>query len=154
MIQVRNATLADLEFIVDGNARLALETEERILDRTLLVPGVRSVFDDPGKGRYFIAEEDGRPLGQLMYTTEWSDWRNGDFWWIQSVYVVPDARRRGVFSRLFRHLESLARSTPRVCGIRLYVEAHNESARAIYRHLGLVDSGYQVMERDYRKTAG
>lgn len=152
MPRIRDATLADLDFIVDSNARLAEETEKRALDRAHLVPGVRALLGDPGKGRYFIAEQAGRPLGQLMYTTEWSDWRNGDFWWIQSVYVHPEARRHGIFSLLFRHLERLARSSADVCGIRLYVEGHNESARATYRRLGLVDSGYQVMETDFRKA--
>jgi GNAT superfamily N-acetyltransferase len=137
---------------VDCNARIAEETEQRALDQTLLVPGVRRLLGDPGKGRYFIAEEAGRPLGQLMYTTEWSDWRNGDFWWIQSVYVRPEARRKGVFSLLFRHLENLARSAPDVCGIRLYMEAHNVTARSTYRRLGLADSGYQVLELDFRRA--
>jgi GNAT superfamily N-acetyltransferase len=150
---VRDATLADLDFIVDSNARIAEETEHRTLDRSYLVPGVRAVLTDPGKGRYFIAEETGRPVGQLMYTTEWSDWRNGAFWWIQSVYVRQEARRRGVFSLLYRHLEGLARSSPGVCGIRLYMEGHNATARATYLKLGLVDSGYQVLEVDFRKSA-
>jgi GNAT superfamily N-acetyltransferase len=114
---------------------------------------VRALLTDPGKGRYFIAEDAGRPVGQLMYTTEWSDWRNGDFWWIQSVYVRQEARRRGVFSLLYRHLERLARSSPGVCGIRLYMEAHNVTARATYLKLGLVDSGYQVLEIDFRRAA-
>ncbi|HZF15697.1 MAG TPA: GNAT family N-acetyltransferase [Steroidobacteraceae bacterium] len=153
MPEVRAATLGDLEFIVDSNARIAAETEQRELDRRFLVPGVRALLEDPAKGRYFIAEESGQPLGQLMYTTEWSDWRNGDFWWIQSVYVRQDARRRGIFSLLFRHLEGLARATPRVCGIRLYMEAHNRSAQATYTRLGMVDSGYQVLEVDFRKPA-
>jgi GNAT superfamily N-acetyltransferase len=151
MPQVRDATLADLDFIVDSNARIAEETEHRTLDRTLLVPGVRTLLTDRSKGRYFIAEEAGRPVGQLMYTTEWSDWRNGDFWWIQSVYVRPEARRRGVFSLLYRHLERLARSSPDVCGIRLYMEAQNRTAHATYLKLGLVDSGYHVLEVDFRK---
>ena len=151
---VRAAALSDLEFVVDSNARIADETEGRVLDRALLVPGVRALLSDPAKGRYFIAEESGRPLGQLMYTTEWSDWRNGDFWWIQSVYVRVEARRQGVFSLLFRHLEKLARSTAGVCGIRLYVDAHNGTALATYTRLGMVDSGYRVLEADFRRPAG
>jgi len=150
---VRAAALSDLEFIVDSNARIAEETERRVLDRALLVPGVRALLSDPGKGRYFIAEESGRPLGQLMYTTEWSDWRNGDFWWIQSVYVRTEARRRGVFSLLYRHLDSLARATAGVCGIRLYMESHNKAALAAYTRLGMLDSGYQVLEVDFRSPA-
>ncbi len=153
MPQVRAATAGDLDFIVDSNARIAAETEQRELDRRLLVPGVAAVLADAGKGRYFIAEEAGRPLGQLMYTTEWSDWRNGDFWWIQSVYVREDARRRGVFSLLYRHLENLARTTPDVCGIRLYMEAHNRAAHTAYTRLGMLDSDYQVLEVDFRRPA-
>jgi GNAT superfamily N-acetyltransferase len=151
MPRVRTAALSDLEFIVDCNARIAEETEQRVLDRALLVPGVRALLDDPAKGRYFIAEESGRALGQLMYTTEWSDWRNGAFWWIQSVYVLAEARRRGVFSFLYRHLEGLARATAGVCGIRLYMEMHNQTALATYAHLGLRDSGYQVLEVVFRR---
>lgn len=150
---VRAAVLSDLEFIVDSNSRIAEETEQRMLDRALLVPGVRALLDDPGKGRYFIAEESGRPLGQVMYTTEWSDWRNGEFWWIQSVYVRVEARRQGVFSLLFRHLERLARATAGVCGIRLYMETHNATALATYTRLGLIHSGYQVLEVDFLRPA-
>jgi GNAT superfamily N-acetyltransferase len=107
------------------------------------------VLDDPAHGRYFVAEAGGRPVGQLMITYEWSDWRNGRFWWIQSVYVLPDARRGGVFRALFRHLEDMARDDPGVCGIRLYVERDNLRAQATYRHCGLADAGYAVMEVDY-----
>lgn len=152
MPQVRGATLSDLDFIVDSNARIAEETEHRVLDRGLLVPGVRAVLEDPGKGRYFIAEEVGRALGQLMYTTEWSDWRNGDFWWIQSVYVRAEARRSGVFTLLYRHLERLARARRDVCGIRLYMELTNETALATYTRLGMMDSGYRVLEVDFRRA--
>jgi len=148
---VRAAALSDLDFIVDSNARIAEETEQRVLDRALLVPGVCALLSDPGKGRYFIAVESGQPLGQLMYTTEWSDWRNGDFWWIQSVYVRAEARRRGIFSLLYRHLEKLARATAGVCGIRLYMESHNNAALATYTRLGMLDSGYQVLEMDFRR---
>lgn len=151
MPTVRAATLADLDFIVDSNARIAEETEHRQLDRSLLVPGVRALLEDPAKGRYFIAEEGGEPLGQIMYTKEWSDWRNGEFWWIQSVYVRKDARRSGVFSLLYRHLEGLSRANTGVCGIRLYMELHNETALATYTKLGFTDSGYRILEVDFRK---
>ena len=153
MALIRYASLDDLDFIVDCNLRIAAETEQRELDRALVVAGVSALLNDARKGQYFIAEESGRPLGQLMYTTEWSDWRNGNFWWIQSVYVLPEARRRGLFSLLYYHLQGLARAAPDVCGIRLYMEAHNESALATYRTLGFVDSGYQVFEVDFRRSA-
>src|SRR3981081_3276864 len=102
-IDVRPATPEDAEFLVNGNARMALETEERVLDFEVLRAGVRAVFDDPARGFYLIAEIDGQPAGQMMITYEWSDWRNGAFWWIQSVYTLPESRGRGVFKALYSH---------------------------------------------------
>ena len=128
---------------------MALEAEHKRLDPATVARGVRAVLDDPAHGRYFVAERDGGPVGQLMITYEWSDWRNGRFWWIQSVYVLPQARRGGVFRALFRHLEELAKADPGVCGIRLYVERENARAQATYRHCGLEDAGYVLMEVDY-----
>jgi len=146
---VRAARSDDQGFLAAGNVAMALESEHKQLDPATVAGGVRAVLDDPSLGRYFIAERDGRPVGQLMITYEWSDWRNGCFWWIQSVYVVPDARRSGVFRSLFRHVEQLAGSDAGVCGIRLYVERENLRAQATYRHCGLADAGYLVMETDY-----
>jgi GNAT superfamily N-acetyltransferase len=128
---------------------MALEAEHKRLDPTTVAGGVRAVLEDPAKGRYFVAERAGRPVGQLMITCEWSDWRNGCFWWIQSVYVLPAARRAGVFRALFGNLEQAAQSDGGVCGIRLYVERDNERARETYRRCGLGDVGYVVMEVDY-----
>jgi GNAT superfamily N-acetyltransferase len=148
---VRPARPTDLEFIVDGNARMALETEDRELDRDLLEEGVAAVLADPSKGRYFVADDGDGPVGQLMLTYEWSDWRCGWFWWIQSVYVVPEARNRGVFSLLYGHARDAARREADVCGLRLYVERENERAQAIYRHLGMRDAHYRVMEVDFTR---
>jgi GNAT superfamily N-acetyltransferase len=148
-ITVRAAVAADFEFLAHGNAAMALETEHKRLDPAVVDAGVRAALADPAKGRYFIAEHDGQRVGQLMFTYEWSDWRNGMFWWIQSVYVLPTARRSGVFRALFRHVEQLARSDAGVCGIRLYVERENVRAQATYSHCGLEDGGYVVMEADY-----
>src|ERR1700681_4568479 len=131
-IIVRPATIDDAEFIAKGNAQMALETEGRTLDPTILRAGVRAVFNDPARGFYLIAQIDGQPAGQMMITYEWSDWRNGVFWWIQSVYTVPELRGRGVFKSLYSHVESLARESGGVCGLRLYVEAHNQRAQAAY----------------------
>lgn len=131
---------------------MALETEHKRLDPEVVDAGVRAALGDASKGRYFIAERAGERVGQLMFTYEWSDWRNGMFWWIQSVYVVPQARRDGVFRALFRHVEQLAEGDSGVCGIRLYVERENERAQATYRHCGLQDAGYVVMEVDYTHT--
>jgi len=150
---IRPATTDDAEFLAAGNAAMALETEHKRLDREIVGAGVRAALADPAKGRYFVAERDGRPVGQLMLTYEWSDWRNGMFWWIQSVYVLPEARRSGVFRALFRHVEQLAGRDPGVCGIRLYVERENSRAQATYRHCGLHDAEYVVMEVDFTAAA-
>jgi GNAT superfamily N-acetyltransferase len=151
-IVVRAGTSADLDFIVDCNARLARETEDKQLDPAKLRPGVESLLAEPAKGRYFIAERDRQPVGQLMFTTEWSDWRNGFFWWIQSVYVLPGARRGGVFSALFRHLERLARADAQVCGMLLYVDRANEAAHHTYRRLGLDATHYALMEVEFHRS--
>jgi GNAT superfamily N-acetyltransferase len=149
VIDIRDARLDDAAFLAAGNLAMALEAEHKHLDPATVAAGVRAVFADPARGRYFVAERDGTPVGQLMITGEWSDWRNGQFWWIQSVYVLPEARRTGVFKALFGHVERLARSDGGVCGIRLYVERDNTRAQATYRHCGLEDGGYLVMETDY-----
>lgn len=149
-MKIRDATQADLEFIIAANAALAAESEDQALDPALLYPGVQAVLDDPALGRYYLAEIDGRPVGQLMTTFEWSDWRNGVFLWIQSVYVMPAHRGAGVFRALYRHLAGLASQDGRICGIRLYVARHNVRAREVYTLLGMHVSNYQVMETVYR----
>jgi len=146
---IRKARLADVDVIARNNAALALETEHRTLDPAIVRAGVEAALADPTKGRYFVAEAVGRVVGQIMHTYEWSDWRNGCFWWVQSVYVAPEARGHGVFRSLFDHLASLARNQAGVCGIRLYVERDNARAQNTYRQCGLVDAGYFVMEDDY-----
>ena len=142
---------ADINAIAAGNAHMALETEELTLDKETVVAGVRAVFDDPKRARYWVAEVDGAVVGQLMLTWEWSDWRNGSMWWIQSVYVHPDYRRRGVFSALYRHLERLARADSDCCGIRLYVESDNGRAQSTYKSLGMTTTGYRIMETDFTR---
>jgi GNAT superfamily N-acetyltransferase len=149
-MHIRDATQADLPFIVAANAALASETEGQTLDGALLGPGVRAVLADPRLGRYYIADMDGLPVGQLMTTYEWSDWRNGLFLWIQSVYVQPAHRSGGVFRALFAHLEALARRDSRICGIRLYVDRGNEPAQGVYARLGMHRSNYGIMETVYR----
>lgn len=152
-ITIRDATSDDAAIIADFNTRMAMETENRPLPPELIDAGVVAVLDDPTKGRYWVAEIDGQVVGQLLVTFEWSDWRNGVFWWIQSVYVHVDHRRAGVFSALYRHVESLARKAQDVCGLRLYVEQHNRRARDTYHALGMTAPGYLVMEVDFRRTA-
>ena len=145
-ISIRDATPADAETIAEYNSCLSEETEDGPLDRNLIVPGVEAVLADCTKGRYWLAESDGRPVGQIMVTYEWSDWRNGMLWWIQSVYVHADFRRQGVFATLYGHVESLARQAGNVAGIRLYVEKDNERAQETYRNMGMTMTGYKVMQ--------
>ncbi len=154
-LAIRDATPADQEFLAHGNEAMALETEHRTLDPEVVRRGVATALADAVHGRYFVAEDarDG-PVGQMMVTYEWSDWRNGQFWWIQSVYVPRDFRRRGVFRALYDHVDALARSTPGVCGLRLYVEADNVAAQRTYERCGMVDAGYRVMEVDYSRAPG
>jgi GNAT superfamily N-acetyltransferase len=148
-IKVRLATAADAEFLVRGNAAMALETEHLSLNLDRLRDGVHALFEQPGRGVYYIAEFDAQRAGQMMITYEWSDWRNGLFWWIQSVYVEPRSRSRGVFKVIYRHVEDLARKTPGVCGLRLYVENSNSRAQEIYERLGMQCTAYQMFEVDF-----
>lgn len=151
-IAIREATQADWPTIVDFNRRLAAETESLVLDEQTLVAGVQAALVDPAKARYFVAcELDGRIVGQLMHTYEWSDWRNGTIWWLQSVYVLPDFRGQGVFRKLLDFVVERGQAEPTVVGLRLYVENHNEQALAIYRRLGMADAGYRVLERCWRR---
>ncbi len=151
-ITIRPATPEDTEFLVEGNAAMALETEARALEPHILRAGVRALFDDPARGFYLIAERAGRPAGQMMITYEWSDWRNAQFWWIQSVYTLPESRGRGVFTALYAYVDALARQRPNVCGLRLYVAAHNHRAQAIYHRCGMHEAVYRMYETDYSTT--
>jgi ribosomal protein S18 acetylase RimI-like enzyme len=146
-VVIRRATLADIPVLVEYNCRLAHESEGLTLDREAVTAGVRNGLADPAKAAYFVAEEDGAILGQTMFTTEWSDWRNGWVWWIQSVYVRPEARRRGVYRALYEHVHELARRDPAVIGLRLYVEQENHAAQQTYRRLGMQQTSYLVFER-------
>lgn len=145
-VKIRDATLIDQPLIVDFNSRLADETEGKTLNQSLLAPGVTAILADCSKGRYWIALVDGEPAGQIMVTYEWSDWRNGMLWWIQSVYIPAEFRRKGIFSALYAHVESLVKEDPNACGIRLYVEKGNQRAQDTYRNLGFSEPGYLVME--------
>lgn len=141
--------MSDAPFIVNGNLRLALETEQRRLDPATVTAGVQALLNDATRGIYFVAEVDGQLAGQLLITHEWSDWRNGDFWWIQSVYVVEPFRSRGVFRALFEHVHALAKARKEVCGLRLYVEASNSRAQGAYGRLGLNKTDYEMFETDF-----
>ena len=146
MINTRQANADDLAAIVEFNARMAGETEGLTLDPVTLTEGVRAALADESKAIYLVAEADGRPIGTLMITSEWSDWRNGPIWWLQSVYVPPEWRRRGVFRALYRHAHQLARSRG-AKGLRLYVECDNMLAQTTYEQVGMARSHYMMFER-------
>lgn len=145
---VRAARVDDIAFLVSGNAAMALETEHRQLDRATLERGIAAVFEQPARGFYLIAERAGEPVGCLLVTHEWSDWRNGEWWWLQSVYVAPAARRSGVFRALHAEVHKRARADPSVIGLRLYVEKDNRPAQATYAALGLHETHYRLLEKE------
>src|SRR5262245_4555186 len=145
-LTIRRAEPADQGLVAEFNRQLAWETEHRRLDPTTLDRGVARVLADPARGFYLVAESDGEIVGQLMATFEWSDWRDGWFWWLQSVYVRHDHRRAGVFRALFADLVKRARAAGDVIGMRLYVERDNVRAQATYEQLGLKEAGYLVRE--------
>ena len=142
----RAATHDDLEHIVDFQIAMAQETEQIELDRAVCTRGVRAVLGDATLGRYYVGEIDGSVVASTLITYEWSDWRNGVVWWIQSVYVRPAARRQGVYAGLYRHLQSLAKGNQNVRGIRLYVDRRNGAAQEVYARLGMNGEHYQVFE--------
>ncbi len=134
--------------IAEFNLRLAQESEQLWLDPAGVAAGVAELLQDPAKGIYYVAEVNGAVAGQLMITYEWSDWRNGNLWWIQSVYVKEAFRRQGVFRALFEYLENLARAHKEVRGLRLYMHADNFGARQSYESLGMKRTKYEVFEMD------
>jgi ribosomal protein S18 acetylase RimI-like enzyme len=148
-VRIRPAEISDGPVIARFNAAMARETEHLELDHERLSSGVEAVLLDASKGFYLVAEHDGSPAGQMMITYEWSDWRNGVFWWIQSVYVAPAWRRQGVFRGLYRHALDQARAQGSVCGLRLYVESANEGARRTYEELGMTKTVYDMFEVDF-----
>lgn len=149
-INIRPARPEDLDTLVDFNAAMALETEQLALDRSRLREGVAQLLGDRAKGQYRMAEREGVVVGALMLTREWSDWRCGDWWWIQSVYVRPEARRGGVFRALYESVEREARARTDVCGLRLYVERENARAQATYSALGMEETHYRLFEASTR----
>ena len=145
-VRVRPAQPGDADAIAAFNAAMAFETEGKRLRPDVLGAGVRRMLGEPALGFYLTAEAGGEVVACLMVTTEWSDWRNGRFWWIQSVYVQPAWRRRGVFRLLYAAVRERALREPDVCGLRLYVEHENAAAQATYRSLGMQKTDYFVFE--------
>jgi ribosomal protein S18 acetylase RimI-like enzyme len=144
-IVIRMAEESDLHALVKFNQCMAQETEQKKLDQNVLTKGVAALIADKNRGFYLVAQLDNQLLGSLMVTTEWSDWRNGTFWWIQSVYIMPDFRRQGIYANLYQQVKSLARSQD-VCGFRLYVEKDNMVAQKTYESLGMSASHYLMYE--------
>ena len=143
---IRNAKQKDIETIAKYNIKMALETENKYLDKKIITAGVSSIINDSSKGIYWVMEMDKIIIGQLMVTYEWSDWRNGMMWWIQSVYVPKEHRRQGVYSKMYNNLLELAQLDSECCGIRLYVEKENKKAQKTYKKLGMKNAGYEIME--------
>lgn len=148
-VSIRRAAPTDAAVITQFNCAMALETEGKVLDRKTVAAGVRAVLSDSTKGRYVMAELEGEVVGQTMLTFEWSDWRHGCFWWIQSVYVARQARRCGVFRTLYKHIHNEAKADPTVCGLRLYVHRSNTRAQAAYENLGMAVAPYVLCEEDW-----
>lgn len=148
-VSIRRAKVSDAPVIANFNFAIAKETEHLELDRKRLFRGVKALLVDRSKGFYIVAVVDGRVVGQLMITYEWSDWRNANFWWIQSVYVAAEFRGAGVFTALYRHIEKEARKHTSVCGLRLYVEHANTRAQKTYERLGMRKAEYGMYEIDF-----
>jgi len=145
-LHIRRATRRDAQDLIAFNRAMALETEGKDLWPHVIGAGVRNLLRRPDSGFYSVAELGGEVIGALMVTKEWSDWRNGDFWWIQSVYVRPEHRRRGVYRRMYAHLRRLAAASRAVVGFRLYVERNNRRAQTTYRASGMERTHYLVYE--------
>ncbi|WP_069999633.1 GNAT family N-acetyltransferase [Cellulosilyticum sp. I15G10I2] len=151
-MKIRKATLDDFEIIAEYNYRLAKETEDKELDRECLIGGVKALLEDESKGVYHVCEVEGTVVGQIMYTYEWSDWRNGFFLWIQSVYVDANYRKQGVFKALYDYIKKMCDTNEQVIGLRLYVEKENQIAQKTYQNLGMDECGYLMYEYEKRKS--
>ncbi len=145
-INVRLANKSDIDFIVQFQLAMALETENLLLNSEILEKGVRAVFDDNTKGQYFVATIEEVVIASLLITYEWSDWRNSTVIWLQSVFVKPEYRKNGVFKLLYSHIYSLMQSNVKYSGIRLYVDKTNNNAMKVYQNVGMNGEHYQVFE--------
>ena len=148
MNNVRKATIKDIQSIARFNQAMSLETESKSLSSDLIISGVTYLVEHPEAGFYLVAETQGQLSGCLGITFEWSDWRNGLFWWIQSVFVEPDFRRQSVFTSMYEHVTDLAKQD-NACGLRLYVEKENTQAQATYKKLDMIETHYRLMEIEF-----
>lgn len=145
-IKIRPGLLFDIPVIADYQIKMALETESMKLDPPTVELGVSAVFDDPSKGKYWLAESNGQVVGCLLTVPEWSDWRNGTVLWIHSVYVHPDFRKQGVYRLLYSHLKEMVSSSKELRGLRLYVDKTNTQAQKVYEVLGMSGEHYHLYE--------
>ena len=145
-IQIRPGKERDCETLARFNVAMAHETEGKKLRHDVVASGVRQMLRHPERGFYIVAEADSSLIGSLMVTAEWSDWRNGFFWWIQSVYIDPGHRRKGIFRSLYGHVKTMAEERDDICGFRLYVEQENRAAQATYASLGMQETSYRMYE--------
>jgi ribosomal protein S18 acetylase RimI-like enzyme len=145
-ISIRPGLLFDIETIADFQIRMAFETETLKLDHATVIKGVSAVFDDPTKGKYWIAESDGHVVGCLLTIPEWSDWRNGTVLWIHSVYVLEKFRQLGIFKKLYLHLKAMVEESSDLRGLRLYVDKSNLKAQRVYESLGMSGEHYHLFE--------
>lgn len=152
IITVRKANSNEARDIAEFNIAMAWETEEKKLNKEIIYAGVKSLMDKPEYGFYIVAESDGATVASLMITKEWSDWRNGLFWWIQSVYVKPDFRRQGIYRKMYQTVIKMAANQPDVCGCRLYVEKENIPAQKTYEALGMSETHYKMYEEEFGET--
>jgi L-amino acid N-acyltransferase YncA len=143
---IREATSKDIPYLLDFQLKMALETENITLEISSLTLGVNRLFKDPTKGRYYVAEQDNEVIGCLMTTYEWSDWRNGTMIWIQSVYIVPDHRGKGVYKNMYDYIKRMVNEDHDLRGIRLYVDRTNNAAQQVYKNLKMNGEHYQVFE--------
>ena len=148
-ISIRAANEADIQVLAEFNIAMALETEQKVLPAKVIRAGISALFEDSQLGFYTVAAVDDQVAGALMITTEWSDWRNGLFWWIQSVYVKPAHRRAGVFSCLYQTIRQNAMQKPNVSGLRLYVERENLMAQQTYLKMGMEETAYRMFEEEF-----
>lgn len=145
-MKIRMAHENDLEIITGFNYNLAYETEDKKLDKDILTNGVKAILLDETKGVYYVCEVDGKVVGQIMYTYEWSDWRNGTFIWVQSVYVHKDYRGKGIFKALYNKVKEICDNNEEYVGIRLYVERENYNAQKTYQKIGMSECNYYMYE--------
>ena len=147
-MNIRKSLNKDIDVIARYNYNLAYETENKILDMNILTKGVEAIIKDENKGIYHVCEINGEVVGQIMYTFEWSDWRNGTFLWIQSAYVNKEFRGMGVFKALYKFIRDIADNDNNICGIRLYVEKENTIAKKTYKNIGMKECNYYIYEYD------